>query len=194
MGVQARIALAPWCERLIRELDAADQRVQTLASQLTDEQLNWQALPDTWSIGQCLEHLCLANETYLPAIAPALDSKPSGSVEEIKSGMLSRWFIRNYIEPSPQTRRAPAPKKIVPGARVKPSVLDRFLSSNQAARELIRRASAYDVNRIRFKNPYVPGIRFTVGTGLQIICSHERRHLMQAERVRNSPDFPKLAR
>ena len=47
-----------------------------------------------------------------------------------------------------------------------------------------------NVNRIRFWNPFIPGIRFTVGTGLQIIVGHERRHLLQAERVLHSPSFP----
>jgi hypothetical protein len=90
------------------------------------------------------------------------------------------------MEPSPQTKRAPAPKKIVPSSQVGLAVLDRFLSSNQATRDLIRQAAAYDVNRIRFKNPFIGVIRFTVGTGLQIICTHERRHLLQAERVKQS--------
>jgi hypothetical protein len=194
MSTPARIALAPWSERLIRELDDADQRAKALTGQLAVQQLNWQTVPGKWSIGQCLEHLCIANETYLAAIAPALEREPGGSVQEITPGWFARWFIRSFIEPSPQTKRAPAPRKIVPGAQVGLSVLDRFLASNQATRDLIRRAAAYDVNRIRFKNPFVRGIRFTVGTGLQIIRSHERRHLLQAERVKQSAGSPKPAR
>ena len=61
-----------------------------------------------------------------------------------------------------------------------------FGRSNQAVRGIIRPAAVHNVNRIRFKNPFIPGIRFTVGTGLQIICSHERRHLLQARRVKQS--------
>jgi hypothetical protein len=60
------------------------------------------------------------------------------------------------------------------------------------ARELIRRASSYDVNRIRFRNPFVPLLRFTVGTGLEIITKHEDRHLLQAERLKQSAEFPHL--
>ena len=50
-------------------------------------------------------------------------------------------------------------------------------------RELVARASAYDVNRIRFKNPFTPLLRFTVGTGLEIVTQHQSRHLLQAEVV-----------
>jgi hypothetical protein len=50
--------------------------------------------------------------------------------------------------------------------------------------------SPYDVNRIRFRNPFIPVLRFTVGTGLEILSNHQRRHLLQAERVRESLEFP----
>lgn len=155
------IAVSVWPARLIAELDAADQLAKELVAGLTSEQLNWQPAPGTWSIGQCLLHLCMTNEQYAPAIAVSLAGKAGSPVQDITPGWFGRWFIRNFIEPSPQTRRARAPKKIDPGNidpgnKVESSVLDRFLRSNQAARELVRQSSDLDVNRIRFRNPFVP--------------------------------------
>jgi hypothetical protein len=141
-------------------------------------------------VGQCLEHLCIANEVYLPAISVALEGRPRGSVQEISSGWFSRWFIRNYIAPNPDGTRASAPKKIEPSKHVELSILEVFLRSNQAARELVRRASEHNVNRIRFKNPFIPLLRFTIGTGLEIVAKHQSRHLLQAEGVRHSVGFP----
>ena len=184
------MASAAWTLRLIAEFDAADQKAQELVTGLSPEQLNWQPGLGAWSVGQCLEHLCIANEVYLPAISSSLAGKPISAAQEIRLGWLSRWFVNSYIEPSPQSKHARAPNKIVPGARVEPSVLDRFLRSNQAARELVRHAGDYDVNRIRFRNPFIPVLRFTVGTGLEIVSRHERRHLLQAERARRSFGFP----
>jgi hypothetical protein len=178
--------LPPWSVRLIAELDASDDRAKGLALGLNPEQLNWTPRPGAWSIGQCIEHLCITNEVYLPAIARSLVGKPTSAVQEITPGWFGRWFIKSFIEPSPQTKHARAPKKIAPGARVESSVLERFLRSNQAARDLVRHAHDYDVNRIRFRNPLIPIIRFTVGTGLEIVSGHERRHLLQAERVRQA--------
>jgi hypothetical protein len=171
-------------------LENADQRARELAQGLTPLQLNWQPSPDAWSIGQCLEHLRAANEVYLPAIADSLTARPLHAVPEITPGWFGRWFIRAYIEPSSESKRARAPRKIAPGTRVDPHILDLFLTTNQAARELVRRASGYDVNRVRFRNPFIPVIYFTVGTGLEIISIHQRRHLLQAERVGQSAGFP----
>jgi hypothetical protein len=182
--------MAMWAERLISELDAADERARKLAGGLGVEQLNWQPANGGWSVGQCLEHLCIANEVYLPAIARGLEGKPKRPVKKITPGLFGRWFIESFIEPSAKQKKTPAPKKIVPSSRVETSVLERFLASNNATREVIRRAREYDVNQIRFRNPLVSVIWFTVGTGLMIISGHERRHLLQAERVRAAEGFP----
>jgi hypothetical protein len=180
-----------WSIRLTTDLGANDQTARNLVDGFTDEQLNWQPAPGSWSVGQCLEHLCATNESYLPPISAALREKPRSPVEQITPGWFGGWFIRSFVEPSPNSKRASAPGKIRPGPRTDLSVLDRFLSANQACRDLILRARGNDVNRIRFWNPFLPGLRFTVGTGLEIIVCHERRHLLQAKRVKDSASFPR---
>ena len=190
MTTQLNEVSPPWCLRLISELNAADERATALAKALTPQQLIWKPRPGEWSVGQCLEHLSIANEVYLRAISNSLVGHPLTMVQDITPGWFGQWFIRNYIEPSPETRRARAPKMIAPGAHVDPSILDRFLRSNDKVRELVQRAGHHDVNRIRFKNPFMPVLRFTVGTGLEILSKHQRRHLLQAERIRESSRFP----
>jgi len=182
--------MAMCAERMVSEFAAADERAGKLRGGLSAEQLNWQPADGGWSVGQCLEHLCITNEVYLSAIAGAFKGKSKKRVEEITPGWFGRWFIKSFAEPSASQKKVPAPKKIVPGSRVEASVLERFLSSNSATREVIDRAREYDVNQIRFRNPLVSVIWFTVGTGLMIISGHERRHLLQAERVRGSEGFP----
>lgn len=183
-------ASPPWFLRLISELHAADERATAVAKTLTPEQLNWKPGPGEWSVGQCLEHLRIANEVYLRAISNSLVDHPTSVVQEITPGWFGRWFIRKYVAPSTETRRGRAPKAITPSAEVDSNILDRFLSSNHDARELVRDARHYDVNRIRFKNPFVPVLRFTVGTGFEILSQHQQRHLLQAERIRASLAFP----
>ncbi len=186
-------AAPAWASRLLQEIDDADVRATRLASGLTTAQLNWKPSPQEWSVGQCLDHLCVANDVYLASIARSFEGHAPAAVSDITPGWFGRWFIRAYIEPSEVTKRGRAPRKIVPASSVDPSILDRFLATNQALRDHVRRASGYDVNRIRFKNPFVTGIRFTVGTGFEILVRHQRRHLLQAERVVARPDFPRPA-
>jgi len=190
VALRADPRLPAWSVRLIDELDTTDRRANDLMRGLSPEQLNWKPTEDLWSVGQCLQHLYAANNVYLPAIAKALDDRPRSSVQDINPGWFGRWFIRTYIEPSSHGKRARAPRKIAPAQQIDPCVLDLFLRSNDVARDLVRRAGAYDINRIRFANPFIPLLRFTVGTGLEIVWRHQRRHLLQAERIKQTPTFP----
>ena len=179
-----------WSARLTAEFNAADGRAIALAKSLTPNQLNWKPSPGAWSIGQCLEHLAISNEIYGAAIAEALTNAPTGAAQEINPGWFARWFIREYIAPTEKRTRHKAPPKIRPVSEVDASILQHFLDTNRQARDLVERARDIDVNRVRFRNPFVPVIRFTVGTGLEILSKHESRHLLQAERVRDSAGFP----
>ena len=189
-------ALPAWATRAVEELHACDRRANDVARNLSAAQLNWSPAPGAWSVGQCLHHLYVTNEKYLPPIAKALDGRPAQPVQEITPGWFARYFISNYIAPPPPgslkvRTRARAPRQIAPATTVDPSVLDQLLRTNDTARDLFRRASRFDVNRIRFQNPFVPLFRFTVGSGIEIIWKHQHRHLGQAERVRQAPDFPR---
>jgi hypothetical protein len=128
----------------------------------------------------------MTDEAYAVSISESLAGQPVRVVPEIRLGWFARWFIRSYVEPSPESKQARAPNRIVPGTQVDFSVVDRFARSNDVVRELVRSAGAHDVNCIRFKNPFLPLLRFTVGAGLQIVVKHQRRHLLQAERAKQS--------
>ena len=184
---------APWAVRLAQGIADNNRFAGSLVAGLTQKQLNWQPAPGSWSVGQCVEHLCATNNSYLTPIREALAGRADSPADEIHPGWFARWFLRNFVEPSPGGKHAKAPAKIQPAPQVEPSVLDRFLASNEALGEVISQAQRKDVNRIRFKNPFVPAIRFTVGAGFEILVLHERRHLLQAERARNAAGFPASA-
>jgi hypothetical protein len=193
MHAVAQLAPSPssaWSVRLVSSFRANDDSAKQLLTGLTESQLNWQAAPTSWSIGQCLDHLCATTDAYLPALLAALKNQPDSPVDNIRFGWFSGWFFHSFVEPSPSTKRASAPAKIRPASNVSLAVLSRFLAGNQSCRDLLLAASSKNVNRIRFWNPFIPGLRFTVGTGLAIIPAHQRRHFLQAERVRSSPNFP----
>lgn len=188
----SEVAIPQWCERLSKEFDAADARATALLKGLTPVQLNWKPNRTAWSVGQCLEHLCLSNEVYVGPMREALPIASTGAVDEITPGWFGRWFIRRYIEPATQNKPGRAPRKVSPVASaVDLSIGARFIASNSAMRALMTRARAVDINRVRFRNPFVPIIRFTIGTGLLIIARHNHRHLGQGERVTQLREFPR---
>jgi hypothetical protein len=179
-------------QELLRALDENDRQAEDLVRDLDDERLNWRPDERSWSVAQCLDHLNVANRAYAVPMREALEKARRKGVPRkgpIQPGLLERWFIAS-LEPPPK-RRLPAPKKIVPAAlKARDEVMADWRRIQAEVRDLLREAAGTDLNRTRFVNPFVPLIRFSVGTGFRVIAAHERRHLWQAGRVKANPRFP----
>ena len=66
--------------------------------------------------------------------------------------------------------------------------ITQFLASQDDVREFLRRYVDIDLAGVRFPNPFIRGVRFSLATGLHVIAAHERRHLWQAWRVRQAAE------
>jgi hypothetical protein len=182
-------------QALLQALDDNDRRAEALVGDLDDERLNWRPDERSWSVAQCLDHLNVANRAYLGPMREALErARRQGAVRRgaIQPGIGGRWFVAT-LEPPPK-RRLPAPRRIVPAARRgRDEVMAEWRRVQSATKDLLREAAGVDLNGTRFVNPFFALIRFSVGTGFQVIATHERRHLWQAERVKTNPRFPQRA-
>jgi hypothetical protein len=178
---------------VLTDFDKADDDARRMAASLSDAQINWHPAPNAWSIGQCLDHLAQGNALYAAALGQAVRAAHAGNEPwegQLRPGWMSERFIR-ALEPPVRTKMK-APKKIIPVPAVSGrDVLEAFLRSQADLRDVLRSASRVDLNRVRFKNPFFGFLRFTVGAGFLIITAHARRHLWQAQRVIESPGFPK---
>jgi hypothetical protein len=185
-------ALPEDLQEILSALDENDRRAEGLVRDLDDERFNWRPDEKSWSIAQCLDHLNVASRVYAVPMREALEKARQKGAERrgpIQPGPLERWFVAN-LEPPPK-RRLPAPKKIVPAARKGlAEVMEEWRRAQTEVRDLLREAAGLDLNRTRFANPFIPLIRFSVGTGFRVIASHERRHLWQGEKVKANPGFP----
>jgi hypothetical protein len=183
-------------QEILRALDDSDRRAEALVRDLDEERFNWRPDERSWSVAQCLDHLNVANLAYLAPMRAALERAGwKGRVRRgaIQPGFLGRWFVAT-LEPPPK-RRLPAPKKIVPAARKgRDEVIGEWRRIQAEVKDLLRAGAGQDLNGIRFVNPFLSLIRFSLGTGFQVIAAHERRHLWQAERVLANPRFPQVSR
>lgn len=173
-------------------LDATEADARELVKGLSAEQANWKPQPGAWSICECLDHLGTTNIVYAGVLQKAVATSPDQYKQPtglIAPGMLSRWFLESMDAPA--RRKFKAPAKIVPKQNGNPTeLLQAFLESHELVREVVESARSVNVNRLRFKNPFIGAIRFTVGTGLMIINAHDRRHLWQAEQVKKAAGYP----
>ena len=178
---------------VLGDLESTEKQASEIIARTSVTQANWQPNAGrSWSIVQCLSHLARTNRIYAAAMTEAVaraDVRSKLASKGISPGLFGAWFIRS-MEPPVRTRMK-ARSKVYPLAQASPNeALAEFVDSHKPVRSVIEAASDMDVNRIRFKNPFVPFVRFTVGTGLLVICAHDRRHLWQANQVTVARGFP----
>src|SRR5688500_7209137 len=100
------------------------------------------------------------------------------------AGMMGGWFVRSLDAPVKPRFKMKAPAKIVP--RESPALADaaaQFFAIQNQVRVFLRKYADIDLAGVRFPNPFIRGVRFSLATGLHVIAAHDRRHVWQAWNV-----------
>ena len=180
----------------IAALDAAyeaiDRDARLVVEGVSEETGTWRAAPGKWTIAECLDHLAVGNRVYLEAMGPVADrAVAEGRTRRgpARPGLVGGWFARYLEPPARPLLKSKAPRKIAP--RVSPplgAAAAAFLASHEEVRAFLRQFAASDLAGVTFPNPLVPGVRFSLASGLHILAAHERRHLWQAWNVRRAAE------
>ena len=170
------------------ELNETSRSAEALLSAYSASQLLGRH-PGGWSAAQCLEHLAKTNLLYSNAMRDAVKAAVHLARHERRGPIRPGWFARKFIErmEAGSTSKFRAPDSIVPAPEADPRIAMReFLSAQRALINLLTEAQGLDLNAIRFKNPFVPWLRFSVGAGFKVVAAHNRRHIEQARRTADS--------
>jgi len=176
--------------RILSDITVNEAVARDISAGLNEEQLNWQQVSGrSWSILQCLDHMALTNLKYTAAMQRAVDVAPRPQrpwTGSIASSLIGRRFIKG-IEPPVRVVKLKAPPTIEPPVRrTAGEVFSLLIESHEAIREVIKSSAGLNLNAVEFRNPFVPLLRPSLGTGLLLLTAHERRHLWQAENVRRA--------
>lgn len=176
----------PHLRHLLSETEQTQAAFEAFRRDLSEAQLAWRPAPGAWSIAECAEHLVITDGRYLPRIQSALD-RAAPSSADYRPGWFARWFL-GIIDPE-QPRKVKTAPSFRPAAP-DPAALDRYLALGEELRGLLQKADGLDLNGPKLSSPATRLVRFTPGEALTLLVRHGRRHLDQARRVRQHPDFP----
>jgi hypothetical protein len=184
--------------QILLEIDANIRKARELTSGLSSDRFNWRPEPGRWSIAQCLAHLNVVNGQDLAPIGEAVQRARSRGIEgtpPFHYGPLSRKFIAS-MEP-PIRSRMKAPKTYEPPPEADPDrTLAEYLRVSSELRRLAASSEGLDLRRVKTILPALPPllraiVRMPLGARFALIGAHDRRHLWQAEQVREHPNFPR---
>jgi hypothetical protein len=184
--------LPPDLHSLQDALDAAEQDARALVNGLTAAHGVWRADAGSWSVAECLDHLASSNIVYLAPMRLAADRALNHGRHRRRAaqpGLIGGLFVR-YLEPPVRAGfRITAPHTIRPRASPRlDDAFSRFIASQGDVRAFLSTYADIDLASVRFLNPFIRGVRFSLATGLHVIAAHERRHLWQAWRVRKAAE------
>lgn len=180
-------------------LEEVLEKAETLAGQaaarfgaLSAAQLNWKPAPESWSIGQCFDHLMVSNKTYFPALEKIARGEKQNTWWEnmpFLPGFFGSLLLRS-LHPDSQRKVKTVPvfrpsESLIPG-----SIIGDFVNHQNELIERILRTDSFDHERVKITSPASKLITYSLQDCCLILITHEERHIRQAERVQALAEFP----
>jgi hypothetical protein len=185
--------LDPDIAMLVTEIDANLSHAESITHGLTGEQFQWRQAAGRWSIGECFVHMNIVNSTALPQIEAGVGQGKTGQ-GPFRYGFLMRKFIAS--QELPAKGKFKAPKVFLPPSETDlEQTMAEYRRIQAELKRLTRKANGLHLSRTKIKMPALPAalravVRIPLGGQLVLLATHDRRHLWQAEQVRNDPAFP----
>lgn len=172
-------------EDVERELNAATKRAWDLVHSTDGRLFTVRPTHSSWSASECLAHLSISTELFLPVLREAIDDAKKQKLVSNKPpkmdvlGRILQWFL----EP-PIRRRVKTTAPFVPrGVRAKAEAFGEFASLQERLVEVMEASRGLNLSKVRIRSPFDKRVRYNAFSAFRIVVAHQRRHLWQAEQA-----------
>lgn len=176
-------------EAAIHRLKASAQALAAAVQGMSPEQWRFKPDPETWSIGQCVEHLCLTERQVLASLKERVATEPPRV--EPQSEVAGKDELILKAVPS-RRRKAPAPEAFHPSTEPRP-LADALAEFQAVRRETIDFTGATQVNLREYFFEHFALKQLDAYQWMLLIAAHAERHAAQINEVKTHPDYPALA-
>lgn len=178
---------------ILEEAAKLPDKMRAAFGHLSADQLNWKPNPETWSVGECIDHLIVTNRSYFAQFeAIARGDKYVSFWEKISlfHGMVGRMLIKATGEKVDKKAKSPAVFRPTRSA-VPATIVEEFCTQHGELIAKVEKTDVADHHETLINSPMSSMIFYTLHDALVIIFQHERRHFNQAVAVTERPEFPK---
>jgi hypothetical protein len=168
-----------------RELNEATRRAWTLVHSTDGRLFTVRPNPSSWSAAECISHLSISTEMFLPLLKTALEDArkkgltPKGKPKMDLLGRVLKWFLEPPIRNRVKTSAPFVPRAV----RAKAEAFAEFANLQSRLAELILSAKDVDLARTKIVSPFDKRVKYNLYSAFRIIVAHQRRHLWQAEQA-----------
>ncbi|SHE99419.1 DinB superfamily protein [Arenibacter palladensis] len=173
-------------ETLLKELIQLTIKNMEVAKDLKNYNLtvlNWKKNSNSWSTLQCIEHLNLYGEFYLPEIEESILKNKFQAESFFKSGFIGNRLAKSMF-PGDKMRKTKTSKSMYPSdKKLNNDILEIFVNQQEQLLKLLDLAKNVSLNRNRVSISMAKCIKLKLGDVLKVIIYHNRRHIVQASKA-----------
>ncbi len=178
--------------KFIEDLRQISAEAKNIFGGLSGGQINWKPSSESWSVGQCFDHLVVTNKMELRAIEKAVRGEHTQTFWE-RLPLLPTVFgklLLKMVDPE-SAKKFKAPKNFRPSqSDVDPQILEEYFETTAKVIEFMGAGKNIDTKKMIITSP-IPRITYSLFVAYQTIALHDRRHFNQAKRVFEMEGFPR---
>lgn len=144
--------------------------------------LTWKPQEHSWNILECVEHLNLYGDFYLPEFELKIKSSHTIPEADFKSGWLGGYFAKRIL-PNPKSKMRTAKSKNPINKNLDKSVLERFIYQQERFLELLNLSKSISLSKTKINISISKWIKLRLGDGFMFYVNHILRHLHQIEHL-----------
>ena len=148
--------------------------------------LTWKKDADSWSILECLEHLNLYGDFYLPEIENKIKNASSKNDAEFKSGFLGNYFAKSMLPKQKLNKMKTFKNKNPLNAKLDKMVIETFISQQIKLLDLLNQSKNISLNKTKTGISISSLIKLKLGDTFQFYINHMIRHMKQIDDIRQS--------
>lgn len=178
MKIKQEALIEDLIERTKGVLNSAEQY-----SQLSIEELNYKANSESWSILECIEHLNLYGDFYLPEIENKIAESKTKPTTDFKSGLLGNYFAKSMLPKEKLNKMKTFKDKNPVGSDLNISSLERFIIQQKQLLDILNKARQVNLNKVKTGITIASWIKLRLGDTFRVVIYHNQRHIVQANKI-----------
>lgn len=172
---------------LLEQISRATDEARKLVGGRSSSDLTTKLEPESWSTGECLDHLSQTANAFLPEISKAIATAPKLTTDRaLRTGTIASLLIR-HLEP-PYRLRYKVPSQLVPQEKDFDSAWSSFEKSQSRLFEAVCSAAGLAIDRMKIQSPVYAPVTYNVYGAFRMLAAHERRHLWQIQQILSAFD------
>lgn len=176
-------------EILIQTLLEQTEQIINQAEKLKTYDLKvliWRENETSWNILECLEHLNLYGDFYLPQIESKIKTSDTKTDFEFKSGILGNYFAKTILPKEKLNKMKTFKDKNPLNTKLDLTVISKYIDQQIQLLELLNQSKKVSLNKVKIQISISSLIKLKLGDTFQFYINHMIRHLNQIDSIQAS--------